>query len=148
MEVANEEGRGIQWIVDNLLNESNDLSRSRSRLIARTETVTASNQAGYFAAGTTGLLYKKEWCAAEDKRTRPDHVEVNGSVVDFEDYFTVGGTKMLLPGAKTQENGQPSLAKECCNCRCVALYLPQRNEQGRLIQHDYGFNPSVLNDVY
>jgi hypothetical protein len=138
MQIANEEGRDLQWIEDQLTTESADLNRNRSRLIARTETVTATNQAGWFAAAKTGLLMVKEWLSASDNRVRPDHANVNGYKIGFEDYFTVGNNKMLLPGAKVQENGLPTEAKEVCNCRCVALYIPYRNMQGRLVEFDYG----------
>ena len=143
MQIANEEGRDLDWIEEQLVKESYDLTRNRSRLIARTETVTATNQAAYLAAAKTGLLMRKEWLSASDKRVRPDHAEVNGSNIGFEDYFTVGGTKMLLPGAKVQENGLPSEAKEVCNCRCVCLYIPVRIN-GRLVEHDYGLWPVMV----
>lgn len=139
MQVAIEEGRDLDWIVENLENEKQvDLSKNRSRLIARTETVTATNQAAYFAAAKTGLLMKKEWLSASDNRVRMDHQMVNGSKVDMEDYFTVGDSRMLLPGARIQENGLPSPAKEVCNCRCVVLYEAVRNAVGKLIEFDYG----------
>lgn len=138
MQIAVEEGRDYDWIQEQLTTESADIQASRARLIARTETVTASNQAAYFAAAKTGLLMKKEWLSAGDNRVRPDHQTVNGSKVDMEDYFTVGDSKMLIPGARVQENGLQTPAKEVCNCRCVALYEAVRNTNGRLVEFDYG----------
>ncbi len=137
MQIATEEGRDFDWIEEQLTKESYDLTRNRSRLIARTETVTATNQAAYLAAAKTGLLMRKEWLSASDNRVRPDHAQVNGANVEFEDYFTVGADKLLIPGAKVQENGLESSAKEVCNCRCVCLYIPVRIN-GRLVEHDYG----------
>lgn len=138
MQIANEEGHDLDWIEEQLITESEDLNRSRSRLIARTETVTASNQAAFFAAAKTGLLMTKEWLSAQDNRVRSDHQTVNGSKIDMEGFFTVGDSKMALPGAKIQENGLPSLAAEVCNCRCVCLFQPVRNVQGRLVEFNYG----------
>lgn len=144
MQIATEEGRDLDWIVNELETESKDISRSRSRLIARTETVTATNQAAFFSAAKTGLLMKKVWLSAGDNRVRPHHVQVNGSRVDMQDYFTVGDSKMLLPGARVQENGLPTPAKDVCNCRCVVLYEAVRNTLGRLIEFDYGvWQPSI-----
>lgn len=138
LEIANEEGRDLEWIVTALEEEENgDLTRNRSRLIARTETVTATNQAAYFAAAKTGLLMKKEWLNADDSRVRPAHAVAGGEKVDMEGYFTVGGEKMLVPGARVQENGLPTSAGNVCNCRCVALYIPQR-VAGRLVEFNYG----------
>jgi uncharacterized protein with gpF-like domain len=136
LKTATEEGRSLDWIVNKLTIES-DLTLDRARLIARTETLTATNQAAYFAAAKTGLLMKKEWLSANDSRVRSDHQNVNGSRIDMEDYFTVGNSKMLLPGARTQQNGLPTPAGEVVNCRCQCLFIPQRIN-GRLVEHDYG----------
>lgn len=137
LEIANEEGRGIDWIVTALEEEENsDLTRNRARLIARTESVTASNQAAYFAAAKTGLMMNKEWLSAEDARVRPAHAVVDGNKVDMEGYFNVGGFEMLVPGARTAKNGLPIPANLVCNCRCVALYQPVRVE-GKLIEFNY-----------
>lgn len=137
---ATEEGRNLNWIENELTVESEDLTRNRARLIARTETVTASNRASYLAAAKTGLKMKKEWLSAGDKRVRPDHQAVNGSRIDMEDFFTVGDSKLLLPGSRVQENGLSSPAKEICNCRCVVLYIPVR-VNGALVNFDYGLWP-------
>ena len=133
LQIANEEGRSINWVVDQLTNETSDLNRNRSRLIARTETVTSMNGAANMAAMQTGLKYKKEWLSANDNRVRPDHELVNGSRIDMEDYFWVGGSRMFVPGARSQKNGLPTPANEVCNCRCTCLYIPQRNASGQLI---------------
>lgn len=137
LQIANEEGRSLDWIVNNMETET-DLNRSRSRLIARTETVTSTNQAGHLAAAKTGLLMNKEWLSAEDSRVRPAHAEANGHTVGFEDYFHVGGETLLVPGARIQENGLPTSPENVCNCRCCSLNVAVRDERGRLIEHDYG----------
>jgi uncharacterized protein with gpF-like domain len=144
LQQATEEGRNLNWVVNKLTTESTELTRNRARLIARTETVTASNRGSYLAAAKTGLKMKKEWLSAGDKRVRPDHQAVSGSRIDMEDYFLVGDSKMLLPGARVQENGLPSLAKEVVNCRCVVLYIPVRIN-GALVNFDYGLWPTSTN---
>lgn len=143
MKEAVEEGWSYDRIEQELTKESKDLTRNRSALIARTETVTATNQAAYFAAAKTGLMMKKEWLSANDDRVRMHHLQVNGSKVDMEGYFTVGTSRILLPGARVQENGLPTPAKEVCNCRCVVLYEAQR-VNGRLVEFDYGVWNNVL----
>lgn len=104
----------------------------RSRLIARTESVTAANQGAALAAAKTGLLLSKQWIAAVDNRTRHDHVQVNGTVIDYEEPFTVGGFPMMQPGDRGTKT-QPTPAKEICNCRCTVGYIPKRDNNGRLI---------------
>lgn len=125
-------GLGINEIVAKLRNT--ELSRMRSRLIARTETVTAANQGALFVAKDTGLKLNKVWLATKDKRTRADHVEVDGQKVGRDDYFNVGGNTMLIPGARVQENGLPVEAKEVCNCRCTTIFETIRDANGRLVR--------------
>lgn len=137
LEIANEEGRSIEWIVDELENEaSNNLNRTRSRLIARTETVTGANMGGFIAALDTGLMMNKEWLATGDNRTRLDHVAVNSIRIGMLDYFNVGTNTMLFPGDRIQQNGQQTSAKEVCNCRCTLLFIPVRVD-GKLVDFDY-----------
>lgn len=129
---AVELGLGIDDIITQL--ENTELSRARSRMIARTETVTAANQAGRFAAQDMGLQLNKEWLATMDNRTRRDHLILDGQVVGFDDYFNVpGGVTMLQPGDRVQENGLAVPAKEVVNCRCTTLYIPLRGTNGRLL---------------
>lgn len=134
------EGRSLKWHVGKLSSEIKELSPERARLIARTEMVTASNQASYLDAAKHGLLMKKRWLSAKDSRVRMSHNIINGTLIDMEDYFTVGNSKILIPGARLQQNGLPTPAKEIVNCRCVVLYEPQRNSRGQLIEFDYGIS--------
>lgn len=90
--------------------------RVRSLVIARTEVHTASTTASDAAARATGVVEMKEWGAAEDSRTRPDHAEADGQVVGLDDAFQVGPHNLMFPG----EFGAP--ASTVVNCRCVALY--------------------------
>lgn len=126
-------GYGIDWQVAEI-EKLTALNYDRSRMIARTESVTSANQAGRFAAKETGLLLKKEWLSTIDNRTRKDHLIANGQIVEVDDYFNVGGgITMLQPGARKQQNGTEVPAKEVVRCRCTTLYLPQRNTAGKLI---------------
>jgi uncharacterized protein with gpF-like domain len=109
------------------------ITAARARLIARTETVTAANRGAQISAAQTGLLLQKTWIAATDNRTRPDHRDVNGTTIDFDQPFIVGGYKMQQPGDRgTQGNRTP--AKEICNCRCTVGYEGKRDANGRLIR--------------
>lgn len=143
LQQATLEGQGLQWIVDNIQAQSDELNPSRSRLIARTETVTATNQAGHIAAAKTGLMMKKEWLSTLDSRTRVAHMVANGQTVNFEDYFHVGGETLLSPGARVQSTGLPTSGENVINCRCVELHIPVRNSSGALIEHDYGILSAV-----
>lgn len=129
---AYSQGLGINEIVKQLQNT--ELSKTRARMIARTESVTAANAGGYIVAKETGLLLNKTWLAAKDDRTRHDHREVDGHTVGRDDYFKVGDSTMLMPGGRTQEDGSEVPAKEVVNCRCTTIYRPVRGADGRLIR--------------
>lgn len=129
---AVQDGQGIDWIVSQLQNT--EVSRMRARMIARTETVTAANQGAIFAAQDTGLTLNKEWLATNDNRTRNTHRYVNGQKIGMDDYFSLtDGVKMAQPGARTQENGLPTPAKDTINCRCTVVFEPIRDRNGRLV---------------
>jgi hypothetical protein len=119
----------IKFITDNAI------PTWRARLIARTECVTAANKAADLSASKTGLLMSKTWIAAKDSRTRKDHVEVNGKVVNKSEPFIVGGFKMMQPGDRGTASN-PTPAKEICNCRCAVGYRAKRDANGRLIRLD------------
>jgi hypothetical protein len=136
LKAGTQEGKSLNWFVDKLTKEIAGLSPTRARLIVRTDTVTASNYASYVAAAKTGLLMKKRWLCAKDSRVRNSHKIIDETCIDMENYFTVGNSKILIPGARIQQNGLPTPAKEIVNCRCVVLYEPQRIN-GRLVEHEY-----------
>lgn len=129
---ATQNGFSIDDIVREF--EGTELSRVRARLIARTETVTATNKSALFVAQDTGLKLNKVWLATLDKRTRADHADVNGNQVGRDDYFNVGGFDMLVPGDRGGHDGKPFVdASEICNCRCTTLFRVVRDNAGRLV---------------
>lgn len=88
---------------------------SRSRSIARTETLGAYNGGdwdGAQALGEFGPTHKR-WLATTDGRERDSHREANGQVVPMDEPFKVGGGSMMRPHAL----GAP--AGEVVNCRCT-----------------------------
>lgn len=88
---------------------------SRSRAIARTETLGAYNGGdwdGAQALGEFGPTHKR-WLATTDGRERDSHREANGQVVPMSEPFKVGGGSMMRPHAL----GAP--AGEVVNCRCT-----------------------------
>jgi uncharacterized protein with gpF-like domain len=93
------------------------ISRQRGALIARTETHGAANYGADGAARATGLKLRKEWIAAEDERTRPDHNEANGQIVDMDQAFDVGGEALMYPGDPAGSAGN------IINCRCGVSHV-------------------------
>lgn len=122
---ATNEGWGIDQTVREL--RSPELTQARAELIARTESAKAANRGREAAVSTVGFQMNKEWIATLDLRTRPAHMAVNGTIVDEDEMFIVGGEEMTGPGDPDAD------AENVCNCRCTMAFIPKRNAAGRLI---------------
>lgn len=114
-------GEGIDGIAKRIGAVFDQAKGYRARVIARTETIGASNAASLYAADSSGVVGKKTWLAASDPRTRPSHVSADGQTVDIKKAFQVGTSKMQHPG---DPNGG---ARETVNCRCSMVFerLPE-----------------------
>jgi len=107
------EGAAIETVVgrvDDLMLDQ--IIPNRSRAIARTEVVGASNRGAQLAAEGTGLKLNKTWLATPFGDLRENHWALNGTTVGRDELFPVGGG-MLHPHAP----GAP--AGEVINCRCT-----------------------------
>lgn len=128
------EGMGLDETVSLL--EKDTFSETQAARIVRTE-VNVSANAGVLAAGETyEYQMQKEWVAVHDFRTRGNdpedhasHVELNGTVIDFEDVFTDtrNGDKLKSPG------DPKASAESIINCRCQLTLKAKRDERDRLI---------------
>ena len=100
--VAN--GESIPNLASRISGVYDEAKGSRSVLIARTETINASNSGALEAYKQSGIVEKKEWLATMDDRVRDEHAAMNGEVVDIDKPFSNGE---MYPG-------EP-------NCRCTVL---------------------------
>jgi HK97 family phage portal protein len=87
----------------------------RAELVSRTEVLAASNAGSIYGARSTGLDLQKEWIATRDDRTRDDHADADGQIVDLDEPFIVGGEECDTPGT----TGDPA---QDCACRCTQGY--------------------------
>jgi hypothetical protein len=110
-------GEGVDEIAKRIAGNVGIISRQRGALIARTETHGAANYGADGAARATGLKLRKEWVAAEDERTRPDHDQANGQIVDMDQAFDVGGEALMYPGDPAGSAGN------IINCRCGVSHI-------------------------
>jgi hypothetical protein len=123
-----EQQLSLDEIINNILKSG--ITKTRAANIARTETMKAANAAEQIGNDRTGLLTRKEWISVRDKRTRHDHINVDGDLVDDGKPFNVGGYLMQRPGSLKSEDGRRVPAKEVCNCRCVIGRRVMRGEDG------------------
>lgn len=113
-EAAGESIDGISKRIGNVFTQAKGY---RSRMIARTETIGASNAGSLGAALSSGVVGQKQWLAASDHRTRSSHVSADGQIVAVNRPFQVGAAEMAHPGDPA---GGPS---ETINCRCSMLFI-------------------------
>lgn len=93
-----------------------DIIPNRSRVIASTEVIGASNWASHTAAEGSGLDLNKVWLSTDDTHTRKAHKDADGQKVALNKPFTVGGEKLMYPGDPAGS------AKNVIGCRCVPVY--------------------------
>lgn len=119
---SQQQGVSINDIVKEL--SSTDITKSRARMIARTETVKASNYGAVQSVKKLGYTTLKIWISATDLRTRrlprdeADHLHANGMKTPMDEPFRIrdkdeGFVNMMQPG---DPNGG---AENCVNCRCT-----------------------------
>lgn len=115
---ARGEGLGVDVTAKRIRDQvGGAMSQMRAHVIARTETHSAAMSANTDAVDALrvpGLV--KEWVSASDERVREDHAEADGQKVGKDEYFTVGGARLLFPG-------DPSAPPEqVIMCRCVQVF--------------------------
>ncbi|MFZ2783838.1 MAG: phage portal protein [Sediminibacterium sp.] len=101
-------GESIPKLRDRIGLVYGDAKGYRATLIARTETATTVN-AGALDSYRAGGITQKEWLSTKDNRTRVEHADIDGEVVDIDKPFSNG----------FQHPQEP-------NCRCTILpVLPE-----------------------
>ena len=135
---ATDQGLSIDNITKLLL-EHPEFNEMRARRIARTETVTAANGAAMIYADSSGNVMDKIWISIVDKRSRHDHIRLDGIRLPKEDPFVInsdrgGRYEMMQPGVRNQPNGLPVPGFETINCRCTVAFKARRDANGRVIR--------------
>jgi len=119
-----QEGLGVQAIADSIFeSQRGTFSKYRSATIARTETHGAASYANHEVNASLEIPnQKKRWVATADLRTRSTHAAANGTEVELDEDFIVGGVAMGYTG--DPRGG----AKNVINCRCVTLYVTPEDD--------------------
>lgn len=93
--------------------EEGPFSMQRAQRISRTMSTAAANGGKLEGWKQSEVAKGKKWRSAAGTRTRKSHRKVNGQVVDLDQPFKVGKSKLMYPGDPSGE------AKEIVNCRCT-----------------------------
>ena len=63
---------------------------------------------------------EKKWTTTGDSRVRDSHRSINGTVIDIDNNFRVGGSWGMYPGDPKMK------PKEIINCRCTLIYVKEK----------------------
>jgi hypothetical protein len=126
MSTGMEEGLGMDGIAGLIRGVFENCTKYRSLLIARTETIRASNGAAREAYEQSGVVEGMEWLVTIDDRTCPLCNAMSGKVVGLdENFFNLGESLTVGEGANRvtmkfdyEDVGYPPLHP---NCRCTVV---------------------------
>ena len=112
-----EEGKGVNELTRDILEQFTQLREYEAERIGRTETLKARGNANYQRLLNNETVEYKQWIATDDERTRDSHSEQNEQITTVDGTFENG---LQYPG---DTNGD---IEEWINCRCdVVAYYPE-----------------------
>ena len=113
-------GDGIPGIADSLskaLGVQNDNAMERYARTAMTSAQNAGRMEMLHEAEEEGVKAKKKWIATLDDRTRDAHADLDGEIVDVDEYFKNDIGEILYPGDPSADPAN------VYNCRCRLGYV-------------------------
>ena len=124
IDAGDAEGLGNAVIGRNIFDSMRgSFSKYRSATIARTETHSAASYANHEVNASLNIPnQKKRWVSVADLRSRPSHAAANGTEVELDEDFIIGGVAMGYTG--DPKGGVANVV----NCRCVTLYVSPEDE--------------------
>lgn len=122
IEFAREDGLGVlqtrNLIEEYLYDSLGTIGKSRAKMIAQTELISASNIAAQEGIKSTGLEYRKFWSTSGLPRVRESHIQAQ------EDSLAANGLREdeLFSNGLAFPGDPSGAAEEVINCRCIAEY--------------------------
>lgn len=108
------EGSSIDQIARSMRARFVQFDEVRSKTIAQTEVLSASNFASVEGMIQSELIDEKEWVATKDDRTRPDHLAFDGVKAKVNEDFNFAGLTAPYPGGF-------GIPEQDINCRCAVI---------------------------
>ena len=103
------------------------MSKTRARMIARTESVMVTNACKFTQAELMDIEMQKTWLHDHPKMPRDWHIALSGKTIDLNEKFNADGTLMKHPG---DPNGG---AKNNINCKCTTIIKAKLDKENNII---------------
>ena len=113
-------GDGIGKVAESLaetLGMQNDSAMMRYARTAMTSAQNAGRMEMLHEADEKGVKARKKWIATLDNRTRDAHADLDGEVVEVDEYFKNSIGEIMFPGDPTADPAN------VYNCRCTLGYV-------------------------
>ena len=124
------QGRSPFQVARALRDEFSWLKKTRSELIARTETLAVTSEGQHMVFEASGVRFRR-WLTMRDGRERPEHREAHGQIREIDEPFDVGGVKLVSPGIPAPGSGGAKAVSMIVNCRCDELPIVLGDQQFR-----------------
>jgi hypothetical protein len=125
-QTALENNEGFRGAERRLIKEVG-MSKTRARMIARTESVMVTNACKFTQAELMPIEMEKTWRHDHPKMPRDWHIGLSGITIDLNEKFNADGTLMKHPG---DPNGG---AKNNINCKCTMLTKAKLDKENNII---------------
>ena len=103
------------------------MSKTRARMIARTESLMVTNACKFTQAELMDIEMQKTWLHDHPKMPRDWHIALSGKTIDLDKKFNADGRMMKHPGdpAGGIENN--------ANCKCTMLTKAKLDKENNII---------------
>jgi len=125
-QTALENNEGFRGAEKRLIKEVG-MSKTRARLIARTESLMVTNAAKYTQSEILPIEMEKTWLHDHPKMPRDWHIALNGKTIDLDKKFNADGAMMRHPGDPA--GGLTNNA----NCKCTMLTKAKLDKENNII---------------
>lgn len=103
------------------------MSKTRARMIARTESLMVTNACKYTQSELMPIVMEKTWLHDHPKMPRDWHIALSGKTIDLNEKFNADGSLMKHPG---DPNGG---AHNNINCKCTMLTKAKLDKENNII---------------